>query len=172
MKFKSVFTLVLVFVCLFSLCSCTIEFSADSGAGSLILSAVSDLQGEIDGQTPSVAPTVNATAAPASPETSANTESGTTAQPQTTPNVSAPEITPSVPDTSASGESSPTKGFFTNLYGTPTTQCAHRGCSMYIVASGNSNCCRLHSGKCSQCGIFINEGETLCEHCSAEKTHA
>ena len=54
---------------------------------------------------------------------------------------------------------------FTNKYGTPTTLCAHSGCSNYIASSGDTNCCTTHSRKCLECGKYIDEDATYCMDC-------
>ena len=54
---------------------------------------------------------------------------------------------------------------FTNKYGTPTTKCAHSGCSNYIASSGDTNCCPTHSRKCLSCGKYIDEDATYCMDC-------
>lgn len=57
---------------------------------------------------------------------------------------------------------------FTNKYGTPTTKCAHRGCSNYIAPSGDTNCCEEHSNKCLNCGIYIDGDATYCMDCLSD----
>ena len=57
-------------------------------------------------------------------------------------------------------------GPFTNVFGTPTTICAHPGCKNYIASSGDTNCCTVHSSKCMICGKYIDEGNTYCMDCS------
>lgn len=54
---------------------------------------------------------------------------------------------------------------FTNKYGTPTTKCAHTGCSEYIASSGDTNCCVSHSRKCLNCGCYIDEDALYCMIC-------
>ena len=54
---------------------------------------------------------------------------------------------------------------FTNKYGTPTTKCAHPGCSNYIASSGDTNCCPTHSNKCLNCGKYIDEDAAYCMSC-------
>lgn len=61
--------------------------------------------------------------------------------------------------------SSSTKTSFTNKYGTPTTICAHRGCTNYIASSGDTNCCTTHSRRCAECGKYIDEDGTWCMDC-------
>lgn len=158
MKRKSVFIIALALLSIFSLCSCTISVRSDSLVGSAIADAVSQVQ---SGQQNSTS--VNNSTLP---QTTQNTEE--TVQSEITDEGSPKQTESTQQDTT---EIPTTKGFFTNAYGTPTTICAHRGCNMYIVSSGNSNCCRVHSSTCKECGIFINEGETLCQHCSADKSH-
>lgn len=57
---------------------------------------------------------------------------------------------------------------FSNKYGTPTTKCAHPGCSKYIASSGNTNCCTTHSNKCGACGTYIDEDALFCIPCLAK----
>lgn len=57
---------------------------------------------------------------------------------------------------------------FTNKYGTPTTVCAHKGCTNYIASSGNTNCCERHSRNCLSCGKYIDEDAMYCVGCLAE----
>ena len=54
---------------------------------------------------------------------------------------------------------------FTNLYGTPTTICAHPGCTNYIASSGDTNCCTVHSRKCLECKKYIDEDALYCISC-------
>lgn len=54
---------------------------------------------------------------------------------------------------------------FTNLYGTPTTRCAHKGYTNYIASSGDTNCCTIHSRRCLECGKYIDEDATWCMSC-------
>ena len=54
---------------------------------------------------------------------------------------------------------------FTNLYGTPTTKCAHKGCKNNIASSGDTNCCTVHSRRCLECGKYIDEDATWCMSC-------
>ena len=54
---------------------------------------------------------------------------------------------------------------FTNKYGTPTTKCAHSGCSNYIASSGDTNCCESHSNRCLQCNKYIDEDALFCMSC-------
>ena len=54
---------------------------------------------------------------------------------------------------------------FTNQYGSPTTKCAHSGCSNYIASSGDTNCCTIHSRKCLDCGKYIDEDAMYCMDC-------
>ena len=63
----------------------------------------------------------------------------------------------------SSGSSGGSK--FTNKYGTPTTVCAHSGCSNYIVSSGDSAYCSVHSRKCLECGKYIDEDAAYCMDC-------
>lgn len=162
MKIKSIFITLLALISVFSLCSCTIDISADSQLGSAIVQAVSEAQG-------------GEYSADASDLPQNNYEDTQAIYGGVESSVNETAEAPTVQEEQSSEaeflETVPTKGFFTNEYGTPTTICAHRGCNMYIVSSGNSNCCRQHSSTCSQCGIFINEGETICEHCAADKSH-
>lgn len=57
---------------------------------------------------------------------------------------------------------------FTNDYGTPTTVCAHKGCSRYIATSGDTNCCIAHSQSCLNCGCYIDEDAMYCMDCLSE----
>lgn len=57
---------------------------------------------------------------------------------------------------------------FTNDYGTPTTVCAHKGCSRFIATSGDSNCCIAHSQNCLNCGCYIDEDAMYCMDCLSE----
>ncbi len=54
---------------------------------------------------------------------------------------------------------------FSNKYGTPTTICAHSGCDRYIASTGDTNCCSIHSNKCSSCGCYIDEDAMYCIDC-------
>lgn len=54
---------------------------------------------------------------------------------------------------------------FTNAYGTPTTKCAHPGCTNYIASSGDTNCCTVHSNKCIECHKYIDEDALYCISC-------
>lgn len=54
---------------------------------------------------------------------------------------------------------------FTNKYGTRTTICAYDGCSAYIAASGDTNCCITHSNKCLSCRIYIDGDAAFCMSC-------
>ena len=54
---------------------------------------------------------------------------------------------------------------FRNMYGTPTTLCAHNGCTNYIAPSGDTNCCSTHSSKCIDCGCYIDEDAHWCVSC-------
>lgn len=57
---------------------------------------------------------------------------------------------------------------FTNAFGTPTTRCAHPGCSNFIASSGDTNCCTAHSNRCLQCGCYIDEDAMFCLSCIAD----
>ena len=70
---------------------------------------------------------------------------------------------------STSGSSSSS---FTNEYGTPTTKCAHSGCSNFIASSGDTNCCTLHSNRCAECGKYIDEDATWCMDCLAKAANS
>lgn len=59
---------------------------------------------------------------------------------------------------------------FTNSYGTPTTKCAHSGCSNTIAVSGDTNCCIIHSNKCFICGKYVDEDAIFCLDCLSGKT--
>lgn len=65
----------------------------------------------------------------------------------------------------SSSSSSNRNSNFTNAYGTPTTKCAHRGCTNYIASSGNTNCCTVHSNKCLECHKYIDEDALYCMSC-------
>ena len=54
---------------------------------------------------------------------------------------------------------------FTNDYGTPSTKCAHSGCSRYIASSGDTNCCTTHSNRCGNCYCYIDEDALFCMDC-------
>lgn len=54
---------------------------------------------------------------------------------------------------------------FTNKYGTPTTICAHSGCSNYIASTGDTNCCTTHSNRCFECDKYIDEDALFCMDC-------
>ncbi|MBQ3761195.1 MAG: hypothetical protein II875_04180 [Clostridia bacterium] len=54
---------------------------------------------------------------------------------------------------------------FTNKYGTPTTKCAHYGCTNYIASSGDTAYCTTHSQKCVSCRKYIDEDATYCMDC-------
>lgn len=54
---------------------------------------------------------------------------------------------------------------FTNRYGTPSTICAHSGCSKTIASSGDTNCCKTHSNRCGNCGCYIDEDAMFCMDC-------
>ena len=56
---------------------------------------------------------------------------------------------------------------FTNLYGTPTTICAHSGCTNYIASSGDTNCCTTHSNHCLGCNKYIDGDAMFCMTCVA-----
>ncbi len=58
-----------------------------------------------------------------------------------------------------------TNGSFSNKFGTPTTVCAVQGCSSYIAANGDTNCCFVHSDMCSVCNCLIDGGTTICYAC-------
>lgn len=65
------------------------------------------------------------------------------------------------------GHQSSTHSSFTNKYGTPTTKCAHTGCSNYIANSGDTNCCKEHSNRCLDCNKYIDEDAHYCVSCIA-----
>ena len=67
---------------------------------------------------------------------------------------------------------SQTKEVFTNLYGTPTTICAHFGCTNFIASSGDTNCCTLHSKRCLVCRCYIDEDATYCLKCLKSATES
>lgn len=54
---------------------------------------------------------------------------------------------------------------FTNKYGTPTTKCAHSGCTNYIESSGDTNCCTQHSNRCYECHKYIDGDAMWCIDC-------
>lgn len=60
---------------------------------------------------------------------------------------------------------SSTSKSFSNKYGTPTTYCAHSGCTNYIASSGDTNCCIRHSNRCYDCNCYIDEDAMLCMSC-------
>lgn len=64
-----------------------------------------------------------------------------------------------------SGQHSSTQSSFTNRYGTPTTKCAHTGCSSFIANSGDTNCCKEHSNRCLDCYKYIDEDAHYCVSC-------
>lgn len=94
----------------------------------------------------------------------------TTVRPTTAPAVKQTVSTTTAKATSTATPAATTKktssySSFTNKYGTPTTICAHRGCTNYIASSGDTNCCIVHSRKCAQCGKYIDEDATYCMDC-------
>ena len=85
--------------------------------------------------------------------------------PTATP-TSVPTATPKKSTISSKGNSSSDSwSSFTNKYGTPTTRCAHPGCSNYIASSGDTNCCVSHSRRCLECGTYIDEDAVYCMDC-------
>ncbi len=68
-------------------------------------------------------------------------------------------------NTSSSGSSASSSSSFKNEYGTPTTKCAHPGCTNYIASSGDTNCCETHSNRCLECKKYIDEDATYCMSC-------
>ena len=64
-----------------------------------------------------------------------------------------------------SGSSTGTGSSFRNKYGTPTTYCAHSGCTKYIASSGDTNCCTTHSNRCLECRCYIDEDAMYCMDC-------
>jgi len=70
----------------------------------------------------------------------------------------------SEPDMSSSVSSSETYSF-TNSYGASDTICNHSGCTNYIAASGDTNCCPIHSSKCLNCNKYIDEDAIYCMDC-------
>lgn len=60
---------------------------------------------------------------------------------------------------------------FRNKYGTATTKCAHSGCSNYIAASGDTNCCVTHSNLCTDCNCYIDEDAAWCVSCLQNATN-
>lgn len=54
---------------------------------------------------------------------------------------------------------------FTNKFGTPSTKCAHSGCSKTIAKTGDTNCCTTHSNRCGSCYCYIDEDAMFCMTC-------
>ena len=54
---------------------------------------------------------------------------------------------------------------FTNNYGTANTVCARVNCKNLIARSGDTNCCAIHSSRCSDCGCYIDNGALKCTLC-------
>lgn len=54
---------------------------------------------------------------------------------------------------------------FTNEYGSPSTICAHPGCTRTIASSGDTNCCTTHSNRCLNCRKYIYEDAAYCMSC-------
>ncbi len=54
---------------------------------------------------------------------------------------------------------------FSNKFGTPSTICAHSGCSAFIASSGDTNCCKIHSNRCGNCNCYIDEDAMYCMSC-------
>ena len=77
----------------------------------------------------------------------------------------APTQAPTKKTSTSSSSSSSSRVSFTNKYGTPTTKCAHPGCSNYIASSGDTNCCTTHSKRCIECGKYVDEDATWCMDC-------
>lgn len=61
---------------------------------------------------------------------------------------------------------------FTNSYGTAKTKCNHKNCSNLIAMSGDTNCCIMHSNKCNNCGIYIDEDAIFCMECLSGKINS
>ena len=55
---------------------------------------------------------------------------------------------------------------FSNRQGSPDSGCAHPGCSRPIVRTGDSAYCAEHAGVCAVCGVWLDEGKTLCDDCA------
>lgn len=72
---------------------------------------------------------------------------------------------PTAKPASKTTNSSYSSSSFTNKYGTPTTKCAHPGCTNYIASSGDTNCCPSHSKRCFECGKYIDEDAFYCMDC-------
>ncbi len=54
---------------------------------------------------------------------------------------------------------------FTNLYGTPDTECVYPNCNNTIAFSGDTNCCIIHSNKCLNCEKYIYGDALFCMDC-------
>ncbi len=65
-----------------------------------------------------------------------------------------------------------TEDLFTNIQGTETTVCAHEGCTNYIARSGDTLYCTEHSGICSTCGKYVDEGKTRCSQCLIDEMNS
>lgn len=79
-----------------------------------------------------------------------------------------PMPTPSSESSTDTSKSNSNGVAFTNKFGTSTTKCAHSGCTNYIATSGDTNCCAIHSQKCLDCGVYIDEDATWCMDCIAK----
>lgn len=55
--------------------------------------------------------------------------------------------------------------FYSNTYGEFSTVCAENGCKLYIAASGHTQYCPEHAGKCEHCHDYIDPGFVYCETC-------
>lgn len=55
--------------------------------------------------------------------------------------------------------------YFSNKYGNSTTRCAKSGCRNYIVSSGDSAYCAIHSNKCLECHCYIDGDAMYCMNC-------
>lgn len=66
---------------------------------------------------------------------------------------------------SSSSYNSSSSSSFTNKYGSPSTECAHPGCTNKIASSGDTNCCTTHSRRCANCGCYIDEDAIYCMNC-------
>jgi hypothetical protein len=55
---------------------------------------------------------------------------------------------------------------FSNRQGSPDSVCAHEGCGRPVVRSGDSAYCAVHSGVCTVCGAWLDEGKSLCDDCA------
>lgn len=54
---------------------------------------------------------------------------------------------------------------FFNSFGDMSTKCAYPGCERMIVTSGDSNCCAVHSNRCTSCSKYIDGDAMYCMDC-------